>query len=168
MSSYLNIYVRVRSDLYKIERIKDTEYHKQGDVILFDSYSRNCKIYRIVSDCINPVWAGEEEKYSVLTKDGIDSCIIECQKEIKSLRDSIDKYKSKREEYIKYLQGLPKVLSYEEFTNSITEEDWYIEETKEELEDYEYCLNQLQFIQDFINTCNLKYGGFSEVLCNIG
>lgn len=167
MSSYLNIYVRVRSDLYKIERIKDTEYHKQGDAILFDSYSRNCKIYRIVSDCINPVWAGEEEKYSVLTKDGIDSCIIECKKEIKSLRDSIDKYKSKREEYIKYLQGLPKVLSYEEFTNSITEEDWYIEETKEELEDYEYCLNQLQFIQDFINTCNLKYGGFSEVLCNI-
>lgn len=58
MSSYLNIYARVRSDLYKIERIKDTEYHKQGDVILFDSYSRNCKIYRIVSDCINPVWAG--------------------------------------------------------------------------------------------------------------
>lgn len=71
--------------------------------------------------------AGEEEKYSVLTKDGIDSCIIECQKEIKSLRDSIDK--SKREEYIKYLQGLPKVLSYEEFTNSITEEDWYIDKS---------------------------------------
>ena len=123
MSSYLNIYARVRSDLYKIERIKDTEYHKQGDVILFDSYSRNCKIYRIVSDCINPVWADEEEKYSVLTKDGIDSCIIECQKAITSLRDSIDKYKSKREEYVKYLQGLPNVLSYEEFTKTATVEE---------------------------------------------
>lgn len=167
MSSYLNIYGRVRSDLYKIERIKDTEYHKQGDVILFDSYSRNCKIYRIIDDCVNPVWAGDEEKYSVLTKDDIDSCIVECQREINSLKNSLNEYKSKREEYIKYLQGLPKILSYEEFTNSIIEESGYIEEIKEELEDCEYCLNQLQFIQGFINTCNLRYGGFFEVLCNI-
>lgn len=167
MSSYLNIYGRVKTDLYKIERIKDTEYHKRGDVILFDSFSRNTKIYQVVNECINPAWAGDEEKYSVLTEDRIDSCIIRCQKEIKSLKDSTDRYKSKREEYIKYLQGLSKVLSYEEFTNSITEEDWYIEETKEELEDYKHCLSQLQFIQGFIHTCDLGCSGFSGVLCNI-
>lgn len=167
MSSYLNIYVRVRSDLYKIERIKDTEYHKQGDVILLNSYSRNSKIYRIMDECINPVWSEDEEKYSLVTEGDINECVVECRKEINSLKDSINNCESKKKDYIKYLQGFSKILSYEEFIDSTTEESGYIEETKEELKDYEYCLNQLLFIQDLIITYNLQYGGFSEVLCNI-
>lgn len=167
MSSYLNIYVRVRSDLYKIERIKNTEYHKQGDVILLNSYSRNNKIYRIMDECINPVWSEDEEKYSSVTEGDINECIVECRKEINLLKNSINNYESKKKDYIKYLQGFSKILSYEEFIDSTTEESDYIEETKEELKDYEYCLNQLLFIQDLIVTFNLQYGGFSEVLCNI-
>lgn len=166
MSSYLNIYGRVRSDLYKIERIKDTEFHKQGDVILFDSYSRNCKIYQIINECVNPVWAGDEELYSILTKERIEDCIIKCKEEIKWLKEVINKNKLKRKEYIKYLQNLSKVLSYEEFKNS-TIDDGYIEETKEEIEDCEHCLSQLELIKGFIYSCDLKYTGFSEVLCNI-
>ena len=82
MSSYLNIYGRLRSDLYTVTRLKDKEYHKQDDVILFNSYSRNSEIYGIFRESINPVWAGEEEKYTILDESNINSCIKECKERI--------------------------------------------------------------------------------------
>lgn len=166
MSSYLNIYGRVKSDLYKIERIKDTEYHKQGDVILFDSYSRNCILYQIISECVSPAWAGDEELYTILTKEKIEDCIIKCKEEIKWLKESINKSRLRRKKYIKYLQNLPKVLSYKEFAN-FTVDDEYAEETKETIKDYKHCLSHLELIKEFIYSCDLQVTGFSEVLCNI-
>ena len=41
------------------------------------------------------------------------------------------------------------------------------EENKEEIEDYKYCLNQLNILTSLISTCNIKCSGFSEILCNI-
>lgn len=168
MSSYLNIYLRVRSDLYEVKRINSSDYHKQHDVVLFDSYSRNSKLYQTMNEHINPVWAGDEEKYTILTKENISYCIEKCREFIEYLKDTLNCYNAKREEYIKYLQGLPKVLSYDEFRKSTsTDEDNYILETKEELEEYEYCLSQLQLISNLVENCSIKCNGFSEVLCNI-
>ena len=101
MSSYLNIYGRLRSDLYEVKRLKDRDYHKQDDVILFDSYSRCSKIYSIVNDAINPVWAGNEEKYTVLTESDISLCIEECKKRIAFLEKCIKNNIQKKNEYLK-------------------------------------------------------------------
>lgn len=167
MSSYLNIYGRLRSDLYEVKRLKDRDYHKQDDVILFDSHSRNSEIYSIVYDIINPVWAGEEEKYTVLTESDISLCIEECRKRIAFLEKCIKNNIQKKNEYLKYLQSLPKTLSYTEYIDHITDDYEENEENEEEIEEYKYCLNQLEILNSLISTCNIKCSGFSEILCNI-
>ena len=167
MSSYLNIYGRLRSDLYTVTRLKDKEYHKQDDVILFNSYSRNSEIYGIFRESINPVWAGEEEKYTVLTESDISLCIEECRKRIIFLEKCIKSNIQKKNEYLKYLQSLPKTLSYTEYIDHITDDYEENEENEEEIENYKYCLNQLEILNSLISTCNIKCSGFSEILCNI-
>ena len=167
MSSYLNIYGRLRSDLYEVKRLKNRDYHKQDDVILFDSYSRSSEIYSIVYDTINPVWAGEEEKYTILDESNINSCIKECKEKITFLEKYIKNNIQKKSEYIKYLQSLPKTLSYTEYIDHITGDYDDDEETKEEIENYKYCLNQLENLASLITACNLQCSGFSEILCNI-
>ena len=37
----------------------------------------------------------------------------------------------------------------------------------QEIEDYKYCLTQLNILTSLISTCNIKCSGFSEILCNI-
>ena len=167
MSSYLNIYGRLRSDLYEVKRLKDRDYHKQDDVILFDSHSRNSEIYSIVYDTINPVWAGEEEKYTVLTESDISLCIEECRKRIIFLEKCIKSNIQKKNEYLKYLQSLPKTLSYAEYIDHTADDYGENEENEEEIENYKYCLNQLEILNSLISTCNIKCSGFSEILCNI-
>ena len=167
MSSYLNIYGRLMSDLYTVTRLKDKEYHKQDDVILFNSYSRNSEIYGIFRESINPVWAGEEEKYTILDESNINSCIKECKERITFLEKYIKNNIQKKSEYIKYLQSLPKTLSYTEYIDHITGDYDDDEETKEEIENYKYCLNQLENLASLITACNLQCSGFSEILCNI-
>lgn len=167
MSSYLNIYGRLRSDLYEVKRLKDRNYHKQDDVILFDSYSGGSEIYSIVYDTINPVWAGEEEKYTVLTESDISLCIEECRKRIIFLEKCIKSNIQKKDEYLKYLQSLPKTLSYTEYIDHTADDYGENEENKEEIENYKYCLNQLEILNSLISTCNIKCSGFSEILCNI-
>ena len=167
MSSYLNIYGRLRSDLYEVKRLKDRDYHKQDDVILFDSHSRGSQIYSIVYDTINPVWAGEEEKYTVLTESDISLCIEECRKRIIFLEKCIKSNIHKKDEYLKYLQSLPKTLSYTEYIDHTADDYGENEENEEEIENYKYCLNQLEILNSLISTCNIKCSGFSEILCNI-
>ncbi|MGM9530473.1 hypothetical protein [Intestinibacter sp.] len=167
MSSYLNIYGRLRSDLYEVKRLKNKDYYKQDDVILFDSHSRNSIIYSVVCDAINPVWAGDEEKYTVLNESNINDCIEECKKRITFLEKCVDNNIKRKNEYIKYLQSLSKVLTYDEYTNHITEEYDDYEDTKEEIENCKYCLSQLEVLASLISTCDIKCSGFSEILCNI-
>ena len=167
MSSYLNIYGRLRSDLYEVKRLKDRDYHKQDDVILFDSHSRGSKIYSIVDDAINPVWAGEEEKYTVLTESDISLCIEECRKRIIFLEKCIKSNIQKKDEYLKYLQSLHKTLSYTEYIEHTADDYGENEENEEEIENYKYCLNQLEILNSLISTCNINCSGFSEILCNI-
>ena len=167
MSSYLNIYGRLRSDLYTVTRLKDKEYHKQDDVILFNSYSRNSEIYGIFRESINPVWAGEEEKYTILDESNISSCIKECKERITFLEKCIKNNIQKKSEYIKYLQSLPKTLSYTEYIDHITDDYEENEENEKEIEEYKYCLNQLEILNSLISTCNINCSGFSEILCNI-
>lgn len=167
MSSYLNIYGRLRSDLYEVKRLKDRDYHKQDDIILFDSHSRNSEIYGIVSDTINPVWAGDEEKYTILNESNINNCIEECKKRIAFLEKCITDNIKRKSEYIKYLQSLPKILSYDEYVEHITEEYNDYDDTKEEIENCKYCLSQLEILSSLINTCSIGCSGFSEILCNI-
>ena len=157
----------MRSDLYEVKRLKDRDYHKQDDVILFDSHSRGSKIYSIVDDAINPVWAGEEEKYTVLTESDISLCIEECRKRIIFLEKCIKSNIQKKDEYLKYLQSLPKTLSYTEYIDHTADDYGENEENEEEIENYKYCLNQLEILNSLISTCNINCSGFSEILCNI-
>lgn len=166
MSSYLNIYGRVNTDLYKIERIKDTNYQKQGDVILFDSYSRNNKIYQIMRDSVNISWAGDEEKYTTLTEENMNYCIDECNRLISNYRSMQQRDEKKKQEYLSYLHNLPKVINYEEFLNSIEDFD-NNEELEEEIKECEQCLSQLLFIKDLVTTSSMGFNGFKEILCNI-
>ena len=65
-------------------------------------------------------WAGEEEKYTILDESSINSCIKECKERITFLEKYIKNNIQKKSEYIKYLQSLPKTLSYTEYIDHIT------------------------------------------------
>lgn len=169
MSSYLNIYGRLKKDLYEVKRLRDTEYHKQDDVILLDSYSRCNKLYQIVEEVVNPKWAGDEEVYTKLDSNDINNCINECKTSIENYQKLLKGEETKQGKYIEYLHSCSKILNYSEFLTYLgdSDNDEYIEEIKDDIEEYKHCLSILEILSNFITSCNLECNGFSEVLCNI-
>ena len=104
---------------------------------------------------------------TVLTESDISLCIEECRKRIIFLEKCIKSNIQKKDEYLKYLQSLPKTLSYTEYIDHTADDYGENEENEEEIENYKYCLNQLEILNSLISTCNINCSGFSEILCNI-
>lgn len=137
MSSYLNIYL--------VPKRKDKKEKKQ--YLLLTSYSKSCDIYQAFYENINPVFTGNESKYTTLTDVNIQEVIVDLNEAIKS-------YKERLELYNKYAKDNPD----------------YIEEiigTKELLQDYQSTYNIASSIKDIIEDTLNDYNDFEEVCCNI-
>ena len=165
MSSYLNIYGRVRDDLYKMERLKDKEIQKEDYVVLIDSFSRNSAIYNAFKETMNPAYAGDKEIYSPITLDSLNDCVEYCKDQIKIYEDMLVRDKESQELYMEYLQNRPETVNYSDFINLMPEDS--SEEVKEEIDSYNDCIGILETLRMIVHSIDYKYCGFSELLCNI-
>lgn len=165
MSSYLNIYGKVRDDLYKMERLKDKEIQKEDYVVLIDSFSRSSAIYDAFKEVMNPAYAGDKELYSPITSDSLNSCIKYCKDKIKMYEDILVRDKESQELYMKYLQSRSETVNYSDFINLMPEDT--SEEIKEEIENYNDCIGILKTLGMLAHSIDYKFCGFSELLCNI-
>lgn len=137
MSSYLNIYL--------VPKRKDKDTEKQ--YLLLQSYSRNSDVYEVFYENINPVFAGNEEKYTTLTKENVQNILNDVSK-------SINLTKEKLKLYEKYASGHP------DYIQSIIDE-------REVLKDYEQTYGDVAFIGDIVSGIIDDYNSFEEVCCNI-
>lgn len=136
MSSYLNVYLK------KKESPNDSP-------LLFMSFSRNHPIYQAIVETINPVWAGNEDKYTELTYDNLTDCI-------NTLDTDIEHIISKINEYEKAIIKNPK--------NEIIDQLVSYKEMYNEMEDNS---SNLVFMRWFTDNIIKGYSDFSKVLCNI-
>lgn len=136
MSSYLNIYLK------KKESPNDSP-------LLFMSFSRNHPIYQAIVETINPVWAGNEDKYTELTYDNLTDCINTLDADIEHIISKINEYEKA---IIKNPNDLiiDQLVSYKEMYN--------------EMEDNS---SNLVFMRWFTDDIIKGYSDFNKVLCNI-
>lgn len=131
MSSYLSFYLVPRA-------------HPE-EKLLLQSFSRSNEVYQRFSDNLNIAYAGNEEKYTKLTINDIESVI-------QDIDADITKAETRRTEYEKFCYGNPE--SIEEIIS-----------TKEYIRDLQSTRDYISFIRDVLT--DLDYSGFSDVLCNI-
>lgn len=131
MSSYLSFYLVPRA-------------HPE-EKLLLQSFSRSNEVYQRFSDNLNIAYAGNEEKYTKLTINDVESVI-------QDIDADITKAETRRTEYEKFCYGNPE--SIEEIIS-----------TKEYIRDLQSTRDYISFIRDVLT--DLDYSGFSDVLCNI-
>ena len=140
MSSYLNIYLVPKT------KDKDNKDNKEKP-LLFCSFSRNHPIYSAIVESINPVYGGNENKYTILTEESIKSAIDELDEEIDSMFKKIHEYElhaNGNSECIEELINLKQIYK-DMLSNS----------------------ENLEFIRWFVSDINDNYTDFEKVLCNI-
>lgn len=138
MSSYLNIYL--------VPKRKDKEKDEK-QYLLLTSYSRSSDVYEAFYENINPAFAGNEEKYTTLSKENVQSALNDVSK-------SINLTKEKLKLYEKYASDHP------DYIQSIIDE-------REVLKDYEQTYGDVAFISDIVSDTIEGYNSFEEVCCNI-
>lgn len=138
MSSYLNIYL--------VPKRKDKEKEKK-QYLLLTSYSRSSDVYEAFYENINPIFVGNEEKYTTLIKEDVQNILNDVSK-------SINLTKEKLKLYEKYASNNP------DYIQSIIDE-------REVLKDYEHTYGDVAFIMDIVSDTLDDYNSFEEVCCNI-
>lgn len=137
MSSYLSIYV--------VPKRKTKDEPKK--YVILTAYSRNTDIYQYFNDTISPAYAGNEDKYTSLTKDSV-SAVLD------SFKEDIDSANKRLVEYEKYANNNP------DYINEIIE-------LKEYIEDLQYWKDKTSFIQDLVGDIDYYDSGIEEVCCNV-
>lgn len=156
MSSYLTFYLVPKKTRKKYDFNKDdghTEIEVElsnGTPLVFLSYSRSNEIYRAFYETLNPVYAGDEEKYTELTTDGCKRVIEDLESEIKSTEKRLE---------IDY-----KMLKEGGYSSELWEDihsmEKYVSEQKQTLDVVEY-------ISNLVYECTEGYNDFEKVLINI-
>ncbi len=156
MSSYLTFYLVPKKTRKKYDFSKDdghTEIEVElsnGTPLVFLSYSRSNEIYRAFYETLNPVYAGNEEKYTELTTDGCKRVIEDLESEIKSTEKRLE---------IDY-----KMLKEGGYSSELWEDihsmEKYVSEQKQTLDVVEY-------ISNLVYECTEGYNDFEKVLINI-
>ena len=144
MSSYLTFYLVP----------KDTESSNKKPLALMH-YSRNSDVYQAFYDNIHPAFIGngDTSNYTELTEKSISFIV-------RKLKGDLEEYRRISEAKIKALKELPKLEG-----EALRE---YLQETastQEYLQDLEYNLHQMEFIENIV--CDLKYSDFEKILINI-
>lgn len=138
MSSYLSFYV--------VPKRKTKEEPKQ--YIILCSYSRNSDIYSYFNDNLNVAYAGNEEKYTAITKDDINVVLKDFEEVIKA--------------------NTMKLAEYEKYAGVSPDYIQDILELKSEISNLAYWRDKTSFIADIIDELNCQYSnGIEEVCCNI-
>lgn len=137
MSSYLNIYL--------VPERKDKKEKKQ--YLLLSSYSRSSDIYEAFYENINPIYSGNEDKYTTLTKVNIQVILDDLNKFIKSTQERLNLYDKYAKENPDYIQ---EIMS-----------------TREILQDYQSTYNIIEVLKDILDNIVDKYNDFEEMCCNI-
>lgn len=137
MSSYLNIYL--------VPERKDKKEKKQ--YLLLSSYSRSSDIYEAFYENINPIYSGNEDKYTTLTKVNIQVILDDLNKSIKSTQERLNLYDKYAKENPDYIQ---EIMS-----------------TREILQDYQSTYNIIEVLKDILDNIVDGYNDFEEMCCNI-
>lgn len=138
MSSYLSFYI--------VPKRKTKEEPKQH--IILCSYSRNSDIYQYFNDNLSIAYAGNEEKYTTLSKDDINTVVKDFDNEINTAN-------AKLTEYEKYVSNNPEYIQE-------------IIELKSVINTLQYSRNKISFLADIIDDMEYQYNsGIEEVCCNI-
>lgn len=138
MSSYLNIYL--------VPKRKDKEKESK-QYLLLTSYSRSNDVYEAFYENINPVFVGNEEKYTILTKENMQDVLNDVSKSINLTKEKIKLYEKYASDHPDYIQSI-------------------IDE-REVLKDYEQTYGDVAFISDIVSNTIDDYNSFEEVCCNI-
>lgn len=161
MSSYLNFYLKTK------------ECKKPLRLMTF---SRNTQIYRSMTDDLNIVWAGDDEKYTDITEDDIRLVLISIKDEIhkaKRIREENEKIHKETAECLnnvipklqdtkdvkRVVSALYDVISEKYHSNCSS---LYDEEYIEEMESTKHLLEMLSTIME-----DIPYSDFDGLCCNI-
>lgn len=150
MSSYLTFYL--------VPKKSKTKYTNDGDIVVelpqeplaLFSYSRNTNIYQKYYECLNPAYAGSEDKYTELTLEDALRVIQEFKEEelIPAKNRLNTLYKIIKESY------------HDDLVSDILSSEEYVKELK-------LFLNELEQIAIFVKDIYNGYGDFEKVLINI-
>ena len=133
MSSYLTFYI--------VPKAEDSK------PLALISYSRNSGIYKSFYNSIHPVYIGDGDQYTELTKDKVDQVIFDLQEDINSA-------KRRLAEYEKHAAGNTEIIDY-------------IIEQREYIDNLEYGLHKIEFIKDLVIDASYDCTDFTKVLCNV-
>lgn len=137
MSSYLNIYL--------VPKRKGNREKKKH--LLLSSYSRNSDIYGIFYENISPIFSGNGDTCTPLTKVNVQGMLDDLDESIKSTKEMLDlydKYAKDNPDYIQEIIG-----------------------TREILKDYQSTYNMVEVLKDILEDTMNGYNDFEEMCCNI-
>lgn len=155
MSSYLSFYLVPKKTKTKYgydsekghteEEIKVSE----GEPLLLMSYSRSSEVYQSYNDTLNPVYAGDEDKYTELTYEDAKRVIEEFESDLKKTEKRLS-------------------VSYKMLKERYDGELWTeIQSTEEYLDEQKATLEELKHIANLVYECTNKWTDFEKVLINI-
>ena len=140
------IYDYNKDDGHTTKEIKLSE----GEPLALMSYSRSSDIYQAYYETLNPVYAGDEDKYTDLTYKDAKRVCDEFEKEIKDIEERL------RIDYKMLKEG-----GYSsELWDDIHSMETHLKEQKEVLE-------EMKFISNLVYYCENEYCDFEKVLINI-
>lgn len=149
MSSYLNFYLLPKESKKKYTSDGEIEIKLSTEPLNLCNYTRSSDIYQAFNDTLNIAYAGNEEKYTELTKD--------------KMKQVIDDVKSDLEKAEKRLEINYKILR-EHYNDDIWSE---IHSSEEYVSDLKNVIKQLSYFEDLLDDVSDEYNDFQKILINI-
>ncbi len=156
MSSYLTFYLVPKKTRKKYDFNKDdghTEIEVElstGTPLVLMSYSRSNEIYHAFNESLNPVYAGNEEKYTELTIEKCKQVIDDLERDIKSTEKRLA---------INY-----KMLKEGGYSSELWED---IHSMEEYLSEQKETVESVRHIENIVYETANGYNDFEKVLFNV-
>lgn len=150
MSSYLNFYIVSKESKKKYKGDGEEEVVMLNtEPLNLISYSRNSDVYRAFDDVLNIAYAGNEDKYTVLTKEKMTEVVDDVKSDL-----------AKAEKRLEVNYKIIKQCYHEDVWSEIQSSEEYVEELKD-------TLRQLSFFEELVENVNDDYNDLDKVLINI-
>lgn len=141
----LNIYAKLREDLYKLTTLNQPI---QNEVVFVNSYNNPlCSL----------IWSHFGSS-GILSYEMLNECDSIIDEIVKNYKKSIDNRKENINNYISYLQGLGEKLSLDDFIREIGNSVEELENKMEEISEYKYWI---KFMKEIVLSCGNN--DFSEI-----
>lgn len=150
MSSYLTFFLVPKKSKKRYKDGAEEEIKLTQEPLALCSFCRSSDIYQVISEELNPAYAGNYDKYSEIT--------------YLDIKNVCDTYKNEHIETTKRrLETLYKIVRATADSDIIDD----IMNTEEYLRDCEFILEKLKALRDIIYEVYEGYGDFEKVLINI-